>query len=90
MSKMTNEDLKNIFIDTTYNNKTQVEIAKEYGVDNSTLNRELRSYMLGALNYDRLHQDLSVDERAKEYDLSKSEYNHLLFRGRSKLLLKGR
>ena len=84
--KLTDDNLRQMFIDTTYNNVTQASLANQYGVSQATVTHNLKYYMLGAYVFDASNPNLSKEEKAKKFGLTNDQYRDLVFRGKSKLM----
>ena len=88
-AKLTNDDLKEIFKENTYNNVSQSTLAQRYNVSQGTINRNLKYFMLNALAFDNAHQHLSLEERANKFGINKDQYRDMVFRGKSKVMFAG-
>lgn len=86
-SKLSNDDLKNIFIENTFNGVSQSNLAKNYGVAQGTLNFNLKMYMLEAYTDSLKRYNVPLEERAKSYGLTEEQYSALIFRAKSRLMV---
>lgn len=84
--KLKPEEIKQIFIENTYNNVSQAELAKRYGVSQGNVSLSLKYYALDALKFDVNSPDLSDEDKSKKLGLTKDQYAMLVFKGRSKLM----
>jgi len=83
--KMTDDLLRQIFIDITYNSMTQAEAARVHGISQPLLCKHLKYYMLRAYSFDVSNPNMSVEQKADWFGLTPEQYAVLVLHAKVKL-----
>lgn len=86
--KLTEEIMRQVAIDVTYNKLTQAELARKYNVTQPCMSENLKYYMLRLYSFDTNNPKMPIELKALSFDLTPEQYRDFVFTARSRLMHK--